>query len=222
MEVGMPKINVYLPDDLAAAVKAAGIPVSSVCQHALADAVAAAEGPTPEAGIGAGEAKLTERAQKALDAARASAGDSAPRTPHLLGALLGEGPNLGRAILGALDIEPGDVIDEVRALLRRDPDSAGPMADVPPRAVDEAQHLGHNYVGTEHLLIALSNGPVDELVAATLTKMGATPESLRIGVRTALAGWAHARETLTLSGLSAPIRAALDDIRQRLSRMEKP
>ena len=35
-----PKINVYLPDDLAAEVKAAGIPVSAVCQQALADAVA--------------------------------------------------------------------------------------------------------------------------------------------------------------------------------------
>ena len=35
----MPKINVYLPDDLAAAVRAADVPVSAVCQRALADAV---------------------------------------------------------------------------------------------------------------------------------------------------------------------------------------
>ena len=39
-----PKINVYLPDELAAEVKAAGIPVSAVCQQALADAVAASQG----------------------------------------------------------------------------------------------------------------------------------------------------------------------------------
>jgi len=38
-----PKINVYLPDDLAAEVKSSGIPVSAVCQQALADAVARAE-----------------------------------------------------------------------------------------------------------------------------------------------------------------------------------
>ena len=37
-----PKINVYLPDDLAAEVRSAGIPVSAVCQQALADAVAQA------------------------------------------------------------------------------------------------------------------------------------------------------------------------------------
>jgi post-segregation antitoxin (ccd killing protein) len=39
MEVLMPKINVYLPDTLATAVKEAGVPVSAVCQAALSDAV---------------------------------------------------------------------------------------------------------------------------------------------------------------------------------------
>ena len=35
----MPKINVYLPDDLAEAVRDSGLPVSAVCQRALEDAV---------------------------------------------------------------------------------------------------------------------------------------------------------------------------------------
>src|SRR4051794_34405465 len=35
----MPKINVYLPDELAEAVKATGVPVSAVCQRALEEAV---------------------------------------------------------------------------------------------------------------------------------------------------------------------------------------
>src|SRR5579875_1973544 len=35
----MPKINVYVPDALAAAVKEAGVPVSAVCQAALSEAV---------------------------------------------------------------------------------------------------------------------------------------------------------------------------------------
>ena len=39
----MPKINIYLPDDLASAVREARIPVSAVCQRALADAVRAAD-----------------------------------------------------------------------------------------------------------------------------------------------------------------------------------
>ncbi|MDX6415722.1 MAG: hypothetical protein QOG28_342, partial [Trebonia sp.] len=35
----MPKINVYLPDDLAEAVKEAGLPVSAICQATLEQAV---------------------------------------------------------------------------------------------------------------------------------------------------------------------------------------
>ena len=62
-----PKINVYLPDDLAAEVKAAGIPVSAVCQQALADALAASQaGETP------GEDNLTRRAAGVVAAARAA------------------------------------------------------------------------------------------------------------------------------------------------------
>ncbi|MEV4282819.1 ATP-dependent Clp protease ATP-binding subunit, partial [Actinoplanes xinjiangensis] len=35
----MPKINVYLPDDLAEAVRETGLPVSPICQRALEHAV---------------------------------------------------------------------------------------------------------------------------------------------------------------------------------------
>ena len=163
-----------------------------MCQHALADAVAAAGGPAgPSDGAAPRADTLTPRALKALDSARASAGEREPRTVHLLGTVIGGEQNLARAVLSALDIEPDDVLDEARALLRRDPSSVGPMDDVVPRAVAEAERMGHNYVGTEHLLVALSDGPAEELVTMTLNRMGATPEALRIGVRTALAGWAH-------------------------------
>jgi ATP-dependent Clp protease ATP-binding subunit ClpC len=37
--LAMPKINVYLPEDLAEAVREAGVPVSAVCQRALEQAV---------------------------------------------------------------------------------------------------------------------------------------------------------------------------------------
>ena len=55
-----PKINVYLPDELASEVKAAGIPVSAVCQQALADAVAASQG--VDGSAPAGEDSFTRRA----------------------------------------------------------------------------------------------------------------------------------------------------------------
>jgi hypothetical protein len=54
----------------------------------------------------------------------------------------------------------------------------------------------------------------------TLKDMGMTHESAMRGVATALSTYTYARETLTLSGLSAPIRAALEEIRSRLARLE--
>jgi hypothetical protein len=50
--------------------------------------------------------------------------------------------------------------------------------------------------------------------------MGLTHESAMHGVATAMSAYSYAREALTFSGLSAPIRAALEDIRSRLVRLE--
>jgi hypothetical protein len=50
--------------------------------------------------------------------------------------------------------------------------------------------------------------------------MGMTHERALQGVVTALSAYEYARETLTFSGISAPIRAALEDIRSRLARLE--
>ena len=50
--------------------------------------------------------------------------------------------------------------------------------------------------------------------------MGLTHERALRSVATALSAYTYARETLTFSGLSAPIRAALEDIRSRLVRLE--
>ena len=44
----MPKINVYLPDELADAVREAGLPVSPICQRALEQAVRAELAPLIE------------------------------------------------------------------------------------------------------------------------------------------------------------------------------
>ena len=64
-----PKINVYLPDDLAHEVKASGIPVSAICQQALADAVAQTQTGRPgPSGIAADELSrsFTKRAYGVL------------------------------------------------------------------------------------------------------------------------------------------------------------
>jgi len=218
----VPKINVYLPDDLAAEVKASGIPVSAVCQHALADAVAASrtggDAPTPSGR--ALERNVTKRAYGVLaDAEKAAHESGRPPTSVDLVAALVESGGLAVVVLEAADLDPQDLLEELRARQAQG-GKPGPMEEVAERAVEQARGVGHSYIGTEHFLLGLTGGPTRELARATLKDMGMTHESALRGVATALSAYSYARETLTYSGISAPIRAALEDIRTRLARLE--
>lgn len=220
-----PKINVYLPDDLAQEVKASGIPVSAVCQQALADAVAQSQtGHPAPAGSAAGDdlaRSFTRRAYGVLaDAERsAEAAGRAPTTVDLVAAIVAS-DGLAVTVLSAADIDPEDVVAELRGRASSDA-HADALDAVAQRAVGQAQGLGHSYVGTEHLLLAITSGARTELGAKTLRDMGLTHERARQGVVTALSAYEYARETLTFSGISAPIRAALEDVRSRLVRLEE-
>lgn len=111
----MPKINVYLPDELAEAVKDAGVPVSAVCQRALEQAVRRVTA-IRESVLGDldGEptgalARFTDRARTVLKLAAERARDEgAPvlGTEHLLAAMLDEGANLALLVLRAMEIDP--------------------------------------------------------------------------------------------------------------------
>jgi ATP-dependent Clp protease ATP-binding subunit ClpC len=219
-----PKINVYLPDDLALEVKASGIPVSAICQQALADAVAQSQTGLPgPRGPAADDLSrnFTKRAYGVLaDAEKsAEAAGEKPSTVDLMAAIV-ESNGLAVTVLAAADIVPEDVVDELRGRAQ-DRSKADPLETVAQRAVDQARGLEHSYVGTEHLLLAMTSGSRSELAAKTLRDMGMTHERALQGVVTALSAYEYARETLTFSGISAPIRAALEDIRSRLARLEE-
>lgn len=73
------------------------------------------------------------------------------------------------------------------AHLRRTPRS--PLDDLTGgarQAIDgarrEAARFGHDYLGTEHLLIALADGPATDPARKALVACGATPDRLRDGV----------------------------------------
>jgi ATP-dependent Clp protease ATP-binding subunit ClpA len=236
----MPKINVYLPDDLARAVREAGIPVSAVCQRALADAVAAADGHAPsEDSNPESEAsdrppyRLTQRADRVLTIAseRAAREHRAISSPDLVEGLLEEGNNLALVVLRSLDVDPQDLLAETRATVstglrgrggRPDADlSEDVLAGVKQRSTEEARALGHNYIGCEHLLLALVGGPEDDPATASLKTLGVDLDNTRSAVRAALNGVAFAQGHLSFSGLSAPVRSVLEEIRQRLSRLEQ-
>jgi ATP-dependent Clp protease ATP-binding subunit ClpC len=216
-----PKINVYLPDELAEQVRSAGIPVSAVCQQALADAVAASAADAPGGSPGDDLSRsFTKRAYGVLADAEqlARASGQQPTTVDLVAALVESG-GLAVVVLEAADLEPQDLLDELRARAAQG-GLAGPLAEAAERAVEQALGCGHSYVGTEHLLLGLTAGPTREVARVTLKDLGMTHESAMRGVATALSAYTYARETLTFSGLSAPIRAALEEIRSRLARLE--
>ena len=230
----MPKINVYLPDDLAAAVRDAQIPVSAVCQRALEHAVRdvaslrATGQPPPAEHPGLGMlGRFTPRARKALalaeDAAREVPHDYVG-TEHVLLGLIEEGGNLGIKVLETLDIELADLRAELRASMGPPTDAVAghiPFTPLSKRtlevAVTEALGMLHNYIGCEHLLLGLI--ATDEgLASEVLRRMGVELVTTRRAVVTALTGFVHAQQHY--AGTRPDPSDALAQIMERLDAIE--
>ncbi len=245
----MPKINVYLPDELAEAVKAAGVPVSPVCQRALEQAVRRVTVIREVAfSSGADVGKLTSRltrftgrAATAVKVGAAQAHESgAPSvgTEHLLAGILAEGNNLALTILRSMEIEPSEVRSELdrqsaaAASPERAPSSpdagdperkfSGPAAGALELAVMESSSLGHNYVGSEHLLLGLV-GETEGIAGQVLRGLGAELRLSRRAVTAAIAGYAHlrAQQSTDAGDAGAAIRHDLQHVAQRLDRLEE-
>lgn len=214
----MPKLNVYVSDDLAEAVKEAGIPISSVCQRALADAVETADGRRVSGDLAGGLTQLTAKAHTALTAAQQAAEDptSVDVVEHLA-----PGPNLAYTVLKTFGVDPAAVAQHAQQARSANTDrtKADSLQTVLARAVDQAMEIGNNYVGCEHLLLGVLSGRRSEPMVAAFRERGVTYDAARAAVVAALAGIDYARDNLR-GALSAPIRSALDEIRQRLSRLE--
>lgn len=232
----MPKVNVYLPDELAAAVRDAQVPVSAVCQAALERAVRdvtsvrGADEPPAQDQPGVGLfGRFTPRARQALVLAEQAARDVPHNyvgTEHVLLGVIDEGENLALRVLVSLDVDPADVRAELVASLG--PPTA-PVADHIPftalakRALEltanEALALGHNYIGCEHLLLGLLTA-TDGLGGRVLRRMGLEPRTTRRAVVTALAGFVHAQADRG-NRPQPGIDATLEEILRRLDAIER-
>ncbi len=110
--------------------------------------------------------RFTDRARKVM----ALANQEAQRfnheyigTEHILLGLVKEGSGVGATVLRNLDIDLRKVRLEVEKLVKSGPDmvTMGKLPQTPRAkkvieyAIEEARNLGHNYVGTEHLLLGL-------------------------------------------------------------------
>ncbi len=143
--------------------------------------------------------RFTQRAQKVLFLAQ----EEARRlnypyvgTEHLLLGLIREGEGVAAKALASLGIEADKVRSVVEQMVEK---VSGPMPqEIPltPRAkrvlelaVDEARRMGHNYVGTEHLLLGLIREG-EGVAARALMSLGADLNRVRGVILQMLGGMA--------------------------------
>ncbi|MEV6611733.1 Clp protease N-terminal domain-containing protein [Kutzneria sp. NPDC051319] len=233
----MPKINVYLPDELAEAVRESGVPVSAICQRALETSVkrvtAIRAATIGELGDGDPAGKLphfTERARTtvkiAVEKAR-SEGAAEVGTEHLLHGIISEGNNMALKVLLATEIDPKKLLAELPAATAQDQPAdkfSGPLANAFELAVTEAITMGHNYIGCEHLLLGLV-AEQDGAGGQALRAAGAELRSIRGATAAALAGFVHHRDQSPskdpVSAVAALVGQQLKPLLDRLGRLER-
>jgi len=234
----MPKINVYLPDELATAVREAQIPVSAICQTALERAVrevtsARGSDVAPDensAWLGL-FGRFTMRARQAITLAQQAAREVPHNyvgTEHVLLGLLDEGGNLAIKVLESLDIEIADLRAELVASMG--PATEAPAGEIPFTPTSKrvleltakaSLSLGHNYIGCEHILLGLIEAE-DGLASRVLRRMGVELRTTRRAVTTALSGFVHAVQNppAQTAAVAETKPDALDLILQRLDAIE--
>jgi ATP-dependent Clp protease ATP-binding subunit ClpA/post-segregation antitoxin (ccd killing protein) len=201
----MPKINVYLPDGLASAVKEAGVPVSTVCQAALADAVervgrtrrisAALRDPaTPAAAFRRVDDGLRKRMTPRLVAVlqvAASDADGEARTAvsslDLLRGLLDDGENLAVRLLVSQGVDVDGLAEAAS--------TSGPDEPAPPLSEPNAALLARFTLPAR----AAFASALDAVVELGHNYIGC--EHLLVGL---IAGQGRARDLLAEEGVQSP------------------
>ncbi len=227
----MPKLNIYVPDGLARAVKDARVPVSTVCQHALTEALRRStawdEEPTacPEDVPPFLRFALPVTASTA-DALGRSAGTvgglDTLGTEHLAWGALAQGENLAVRALESLGVDPEQLRADLWDAIARRASSPAPRSnrlDIPAthalrRARDEVRCNGRPAMGCEHVLVAV----LEERVGAggrVLRRAGVDPAVARRAVVSVRAGILVGSPTAALRH-----RDTLETMVERLERIE--
>ncbi len=132
--------------------------------------------------------KFTDRARKVL----ALAQDEAQRfnhnyigTEHLLLGLVREGEGVAARVLENMNVELSKVRTAVEFIIGRGDRPVVGEVGLTPRAkrvielaIDEARRLGHNYIGTEHLLLGLVREG-EGIAAGVLESLGVNLDKVR-------------------------------------------
>ncbi len=142
----------------------------------------------------AGMERFTQRARRVLSLAHQEAErmrHSQIGSEHLLLGLVREEGGVAGRVLRELGLEPQRV-QEIVARQIGPGDYTGGQIDLAPEtqqilryALEEATRLGHQYIGTEHLLLGLLRMP-DSMAMRVLHRLGVTPDQIRRQTRRVL------------------------------------
>ncbi|MBA7597659.1 Negative regulator of genetic competence ClpC/MecB [subsurface metagenome] len=132
--------------------------------------------------------KFSERARRVLTLAQEEAqhlGHSHIGTEHILLGLVGEDEGVAAKVLISSGVSLSKVRSAVEFIIGHgEKPSSGEIGltsgakKVIELAIDEARHLGHNYIGTEHLLLGLLHEG-EGVAAGVLNSLGVTLERAR-------------------------------------------
>jgi ATP-dependent Clp protease ATP-binding subunit ClpA len=153
-------------------------------------------------------------------------------TEHILLGLIHEGEGLAAKALESLGISLDAVRQQVEEIIGQGQQAPSGHIPFTPRAKKvleltrrEAEQLGHNYIGTEHILLGLireGNG----VAAQVLVMLGADLNRVRLTVIQLLHGYPAKEPVPTRSAaqelrLPPGLQARLDEVEQRLAAIEQ-
>ncbi len=186
--------------------------------------------------------KFSERARRVLTSAQEEAQNLNHNyigTEHILLGLIREEEGVAAKVLTNMGVSLGKVRSAVEFIIGRGEKAGTGEIGLTPRAkrvielaIDEARHLGHNYIGTEHILLGLLHEG-EGVAAGVLDSFGITLDQARTEVTNVLSQGAgrmkparSANRTPILDQLSVDLTAAaaagkLDPVIGRVKEIER-
>ena len=179
--------------------------------------------------------RFTERARRVVVLAQDEArmlNHNYIGTEHILLGLIHEGEGVAAKALESLGISLDAVRQQVEEIIGQGQDAPSGHIPFTPRAkkvlelsLREAQQLGHNYIGTEHILLGLIREG-DGVAAQVLVKLGADLNRVRQQVIQLLHGHqagepASAGSAARELRLLPAVNARLEAVEQRLTAIEQ-
>jgi len=153
-------------------------------------------------------------------------------TEHLLLGLIREGEGVAAKALEALGISLDTVRQQVEQIIGQGQQAPSGHIPFTPRAkkvlelsLRESQQMGHNYIGTEHILLGLIH-PGDGVARQVLVKLGADPNRVRQQVIRLLQEHSaeesvSARSAAQELRLLPAVKSRLDAAEQRMTAIEQ-